>query len=107
LYSLEYNAAMFSVRRTPQFDAWFASLRDGTTRRRLALRLRKAQLGNLGDVRPVGAGVSEMREHFGPGWRMYYVQRGAVIVVMLGGGSKATQPADIAAAQALAATLED
>jgi putative addiction module killer protein len=76
-------------------------------RRRLALRLRKAQLGNLGDVRPVGAGVSEMREHFGPGWRMYFVQRGAVIVVMLGGGAKATQQADIATAQALAATLED
>lgn len=68
---------MFTVKRTPQFDAWFDGLRDGTTRRRLALRLRKAQLGNLGDTKPVGAGVLEMREHFGPGWRMYCVRRGA------------------------------
>ena len=98
---------MFTVKRTPQFDAWFDGLRDGTTRRRLALRLRKAQLGNLGDTKPVGAGVIEMREHFGPGWRMYCMQRGAVLVVMLGGGSKSTQQADITAALALASTLED
>jgi putative addiction module killer protein len=73
----------------------------------LAVRLRKASLGNLGDVKPVGEGVFEMREHFGPGWRMYYVQRGAVLVVMLGGGDKSTQAADIARAIKLAATIED
>jgi len=67
----------------PAFDAWLAGLRDGQTRRRLVLRLRKAQLGNLGDVRPVGDGVFEMREHFGPGWRLYYVQRGAELIIML------------------------
>jgi putative addiction module killer protein len=63
--------------------------------------------GHLGDVRPIGEGVFEMREHFGPGWRMYYVQRGAVLIVMLGGGDKSSQSADIAKAVKLAATVED
>jgi putative addiction module killer protein len=98
---------MFTVRTTPQFDAWLESLRDGLTRRRLVVRLRKAQLGNLGDVKPVGEGVFEMREFFGPGWRMYYVQRGQVFIVMLGGGDKSTQQADIARAIEVAATIEE
>ncbi len=75
--------------------------------RRLLARLRKASLGNLGDVQPVGDGVSEMREHFGPGWRMYFVQRGAVLIVMLGGGDKSTQAVDIAKAIKLASTIEE
>jgi putative addiction module killer protein len=90
----------------PAFDAWLAGLRDGQTRHGLVLRLRKAQLGNLGDVRPVGDGVFEMREHFGPGWRLYYVQRGAELIIMLGGGDKARQAADIAEAKRRAATLD-
>lgn len=98
---------MFTIRQTPEFAAWLAGLRDGLTRRRLVARLRKAMLGNLGDVAPVGEGVSEMREHFGPGWRMYFVQRGPVLLVMLGGGTKRTQQADIAAAIAMAATIEE
>ena len=69
--------------------------------------MRKASLGNLGDVAPVGDGVSEMREHFGPGWRMYFVQRGDTLIVMLGGGDKSTQVRDIAAARRLALSLED
>ena len=97
---------MFTVKRTPEFDVWFDGLRDSLTRKRLALRLRKVELGNLGDARPVGEGVSELRESFGPGWRMYCVQRGVVMVVMLGGGDKATQQADIAAAIALSKTIE-
>lgn len=101
-----HNAPMYTIRRMPQFDTWFSGLRDGLTQRRLVARLRKASLGNLGDVKPVGGGVCEMREFFGPGWRMYYVQRGSVVIVMLGGGDKSTQQADIAAAQALATTLE-
>jgi putative addiction module killer protein len=72
----------------------------------LGLRLRKAEVGNLGDVKPVGDGVFEMREFFGPGWRMYYVLRGQVLVVMLGGGDKSTQQADIAAAVALSQMIE-
>lgn len=77
------------------------------TRRRLQIRLRKATLGNLGDVKPVGGQVMEMREFFGPGWRMYYTQRGPVLIVMLGGGDKSKQSADIAKAIRLAATIED
>jgi putative addiction module killer protein len=90
-----------------EFDAWLSNLKDGVTRRRLGRRLEKAQKGNLGDIQPVGEGVYEMREFFGPGWRMYYVQRGNVLIVMLGGGDKSTQEADIKAARALARTLED
>ncbi len=69
--------------------------------------MRKVQLGNLGDVAPVGNGVYEMREHFGPGWRMYYVKRGETLIVMLGGGEKSTQQADIDRAIELASSLGD
>lgn len=98
---------MYSIRPLPEFTAWLNSLKDGLTHRRLARRLEKAQKGNLGDVKSVGEGVFEMREHFGPGWRMYYVQRDEVLIVMLGGGDKATQIADIAKAISLAGLLED
>ena len=97
----------YTVKRLDEFSDWLKGLKDGLTRQRLNKRLRKAQLGNLGDVEPVGEGVFEMREHFGPGWRMYYVQRGEVLIVMLGGGDKSTQQADIRRASALAKRLED
>ena len=96
---------MYTVKQLPSFSQWLFGLKDGLTQRRLARRLDKVQRGLLGDVAPVGDGVFEMREFFGPGWRMYYVQRGDVLVVMLGGGDKATQQADIAAAIALSKTL--
>ena len=96
---------MTTIRRLPEFDEWFDSLRDRTTRIRLAVRLDKVQRGILGDVKPVGDGIYEMREFFGPGWRMYYVQQGAVLIVMLGGGDKASQTGDIAAAKKLATNL--
>jgi putative addiction module killer protein len=98
---------MFDVRLTDTFAAWLGGVKDGMTRRRLVRRLRKASNGNLGDIKPVGEGVYEMREDFGPGWRMYYVQRGPVLIVMLGGGDKSRQQADIAAAIALADTLKE
>ncbi len=98
---------MFVVKQTPEFERWIRGLKDGMTRIRLARRLDKAQRGNLGDVKSVGEGVSEMREHFGPGWRMYYVQRGDVLIVMLGGGDKSTQHADIKRAIALANTFQE
>lgn len=97
----------YVVKETDAFKEWLKGLRDGTTRMRLAARLRKATLGNLGDVAPVGEGVFEMREFFGPGWRMYYVQRGEMLIVMLGGGDKSTQQADIKNAIAMAKSLED
>ena len=63
---------MYTVKLTPAFERWLAGLKDNTTRLRLARRLDKAQRGNLGDVKLIGSGVYEMREHFGPGWRMYF-----------------------------------
>ena len=98
---------MLTVKLTDEFADWLSKIKDGMTRRRLGRRLEKAQLGHLGDVKPVGEGIMEMREFFGPGWRMYYVQRGQVLIVMLGGGDKSTQAADIVAAKRLAAILED
>lgn len=98
---------MYSIKPLPEFSAWLDSLKDKPTLIRLLRRLDKAQRGNLGDVKPVGAGIFEMREHFGPGWRMYYVQRGTLLIVMLGGGDKSTQAADIAKAAKLAAMLKE
>jgi putative addiction module killer protein len=98
---------MYLIKRTESFSAWLDGLKDRVTRQRLNARLRKAMLGNLGDTKAVGEGVFEMREHFGPGWRMYGVQRGSMIIVMLGGGDKSTQTVDIAKAIELAATMED
>ena len=97
----------YTVKLLREFSDWLKGLKDGPTRQRLNKRLRKAQLGNLGDVEPVGEGVFEMREHFGPGWRMYYAQRGETLIVMLVGGDKSTQQADIRRAIALAKLLED
>ena len=98
---------MLSIKYTDEFKTWLFGLKDGLTHRRLARRLEKAQNGKMGDVKPVGDGVFEMREHFGPGWRMYYVKRGSVLIVMLGGGDKSSQSADIAKAVKLAATIEE
>lgn len=97
----------YTVKRLDEFAEWLDGLKNAETRLRLIKRLRKATLGNLGDVRPIGKGVFEMREHFGPGWRMYYAQRGRTLIVMLGGGEKSTQQADIARAIELASSLED
>lgn len=98
---------MYTIKLTGQFSHWLSGIRDGVTRRRLATRLRKASLGNLGDIKPVGDGVFEMREHFGPGWRMYFVKVGDLLIVMLGGGDKSSQLADIENAIRLAANLEE
>ena len=98
---------MFKVHQTEVFEKWLDGLRDAPTRRRLVLRVRKASLGNLGDVKPVGQGVFELREFFGPGWRMYFVRRGDILILMLGGGTKATQERDIIKAIALAQTIEE
>ena len=97
---------MFTIKLTDEFSHWFGGLKDRVTKQRLNVRRARPCPGNLGDVKPVGEGVVEMREHFGPGWRMYYVQRGSQLIVMLGGGDKSSQSADIAKAIQLASTLE-
>jgi len=100
------TVAMYTIKRLPEFDDWLAGISDLRTRQRLVARLRKVQLGALGDVKALGAGVHELREHFGPGWRMYHLKHGHNLIVMLGGGGKSTQAADIAHAKRLARTIE-
>jgi len=90
------------VYETETFARWFRDLRDDQARDRIAVRIRRLSLGNPGDVRPVGEGISEMRIHYGPGYRVYFVSRGETVVILLAGGDKDTQYRDIAAATALA-----
>ena len=85
---------------------WLGQMTDRVTQTRLKVRLRKATLGNLGDVKPVGEGVFEMREFFGPGWRMYYLEKAGAMVFMLGGGDKSSQARDIQRAIKLSKELE-
>jgi putative addiction module killer protein len=98
---------MYTVKTLPEFDNWLNGLKDRMTKQRLSVRLRKATLGNLGDVKPVGDDVYEMREHFGPGWRMYYAKRGETLIMMLGGGDKGSQENDIATAKQRNSMLEE
>ena len=98
---------MYKVLETNNFLEWLGNLKDLPTRIRLARRLDKARLGNLGDVKALADGVYEMWEKFGPGWRMYYVVRGKTIIVMLGGGDKSSQSSDIKAAKKFAKLLEN
>lgn len=98
---------MYTIKQTEEFEAWLKGLKDNMTRLRLSKRLDKAGRGLLGDVAPVGDGVYEFREFFGPGWRMYYIQRGDTMIVMLGGGDKSTQQQDIDKAISMSKTLED
>jgi putative addiction module killer protein len=96
---------MYSVIETEEFSDWLSGIKDRPARMRLQLRLRKASLGNLGDVKAVGDGVFEMREFFGPGWRMYYLEQSGSVIFMLGGGDKSSQVKDIKRAIQLAKEL--
>ena len=96
---------MYTVLETDAFIDWVNSLRDRPTRIRLRRRLGKAARGNLGDVKPVGDGIWDISEFFGPGRRMYYLQRGELVIMMLGGGDKSSQASDIEAAKAIAKEL--
>lgn len=96
---------MIEVRQTEAFARWFARLRDRRAQRRVQARIDRLQIGNAGDVRPVGEGVLEMRIDYGPGYRVYFVQRGVALVILLAGGDKGTQPRDIVLAHKLARDL--
>jgi putative addiction module killer protein len=98
---------MYTLFRSPEFNAWLAGLKDNKSKARIIARLKSAELGNLGDVEPVGNGVSEMRIHFGPGYRVYFTQRGKVLIFLLLGGDKGSQQRDIKKAHALAKTIKD
>jgi putative addiction module killer protein len=93
---------MIEVRQTDIFSDWFAGLRDREARARITVRIRRLALGNPGDVKAVGSGVSEMRIDYGPGYRVYFVSRGNTVVVLLCGGDKRQQERDIARALELA-----
>lgn len=97
---------MFIAKPLPGFTAWLDGLADAATRGVVVARIKRLERGLLGDVEPVGHGVSELRIHVGPGWRVYFAQRGGHLVILLHGGSKRTQKADIKRAQSLAALLE-
>lgn len=96
---------MIEIRKTERFAEWFAGLRDRQARSRIQVRIDRAEIGNFGDCRPVGNGVSEMRIHYGPGFRVYFIQRGKALVILLAGGDKQTQDQDIATAIELARQL--
>ncbi len=92
--------------RTEEFDAWLAALKDKVGRARIAHRIRSAEHGNFGDCEPVGEGVSEMRVHVGPGYRVYYIRRGEVVYLLLLGGDKSAQKRDIERAIEMARALD-
>ena len=98
---------MFRVEQTDGFVKWLSELSDGKARTRILARIDRLALGNPGDVKPVGAGVSEMRIDYGPGYRVYYFRRDRVVIVLLAGGDKRTQRRDIAKAIALAESDEE
>lgn len=93
---------MAEIRQTREFKEWLLSLRDAKAKARIAARIARAENGNLGDSKPVGEGVSEMRIDYGPGYRVYYRQRGNVLVILLCGGDTSTQRSDIRRAHELA-----
>ncbi len=97
---------MIEVRQTEEFSTWLRKLRDDRARVKIADRLLRVEGGNFGDVEPVGEGVSELRIDYGPGYRVYFTRRGRVVVVILCGGDKRTQNADIKRAKRMARDLE-
>lgn len=96
---------MIEVRQTETYIKWFNSLRDREARVRVDVRLRRLSMGNAGDVKPVGNGVSELRIDYGSGYRVYFIQRGDTLIVLLAGGDKRTQNRDIQTALDLAQDL--
>lgn len=97
---------MFEVQTTDIFANWLMKLRDHRAKAKIAARIDRLASGNMGDVEPVGNGISELRIHYGPGYRVYFVQRNSVLIVLLCGGDKSTQTKDIKIAKELAVDLE-
>ena len=97
---------MIEIRETEIFSSWLTALRDNQARARIAVRIRRFAFGNPGDVKPVGEGVSELRIPYGPGYRVYFVQRGNLLIVLLCGGDKSTQDRDIATAKRIAKEIQ-
>jgi putative addiction module killer protein len=98
---------VIEIRQTAIFSLWLRTLRDQQAKARIVARIRRASFGNVGDVRSVGAGVSEMRVDYGPGYRVYFVRRGDMLIILLCGGDKSTQDRDIERAKAIARELRE
>jgi len=96
---------MLEVQKTEEFDEWLSSLADQKAQAKIASRIERLGFGNPGDVRPVGAGISEMRVPYGPGYRVYFKQTGKTVVLLLCGGDKSTQEKDFKRAKEIAAEL--
>jgi putative addiction module killer protein len=96
---------VLEVRQTETFIAWFRGVRDRQAKARIMVRIDRLSLGNPGDVRPVGEGVSELRIDYGPGYRVYFLQQGTKVVVLLAGGDKRTQSQDIGIALEMARSI--
>jgi putative addiction module killer protein len=103
--AVSYRIRAPEIKKTDEFDGWLAKLRDARALAKILSRIQRLELGNAGDVKPVGDGISEMRIDYGPGYRVYYKQTGKEIVLLLCGGDKSTQDRDIKRAKQLAAEL--
>ncbi len=101
-----YTITQIEIRQTEQFIKWFSRFKDKKARARIAIRIRRVSLGNLGDVKPVGDGISELRIDYGPGYRVYFTQRNNQLIILLAGGDKTTQTSDIQKAKKLALEIE-
>jgi len=98
---------MIEIRQTDIYQKWFASLKDRNAKARIDIRIRRISLGNLGDVKPVGEGVSEIRIDYEPGYRIYFVQEFSTLIILLCGGDKSTQSQDIKRAQMFAKRMKE
>ena len=96
---------MIDIRQTDEYANWFDGLRDRAAKSRILLRVRRVALGNFGDVKPVGGGISELRIDHGPGYRVYMTRQGDTVVILLAGGDKSSQRRDIERAKRLAREL--
>jgi len=97
---------MIEIRQTERYIKWFEKLKNRRARARIAIRIRWVSLGNMGDVKPVGNGISELRIDYGPGYRVYFTQRNDPLIILLAGGDKTTQGSDIQKAKKLALEIE-